>query len=216
MSTKLTDEGLQAVGTAWCNILLCTIPHQSPTAPASPLGKPKRTPTLPNGIKPAQICRGDHRSPVFALHGRATDGRPYGIAETAHNPGGHCLSPAVIKPSPLGKVSTKLTDEGLQAVGTAWCNILLCTIPHQSPTAPASPPGKPKRTPTLPNGIKPAQICRGDHWSPVFALHGWATDGRPYGIAETAHNPGGHCLSPAASKPSPLGGRYRRTAGDEG
>ena len=46
---------------------------------------------------------------------------------------------------PMGK--HPVTDEGLQAVGTAWCEVLLCTIPHQSPTAPASPPGKSKREP---------------------------------------------------------------------
>ena len=48
----------------------------------------------------------------------------------------------LIKPSPLGKVSRlAVTDEGIQVVGTAQCDALLTSIPHQSPTAPASPKG---------------------------------------------------------------------------
>ena len=71
--------------------------------------------------------------------------------ENAENPpnrrAGACSRRAVrnqSKPSPVGKVSTKLTDEGLQAVGTAWCDALLTSIPHQSPTATALPQGKPE------------------------------------------------------------------------
>ena len=61
---------------------------------------------------------------------------------------GRRLSPAATvreqtKPSPLGKVSTKLTDEGLQAVGTALCIALLTSIPHQALRA-SFPQGKPK------------------------------------------------------------------------
>ena len=47
-------------------------------------------------------------------------------------------------------------DEGMQAVGTAQCDALLCAIPHQSPPAPASPPGKPKRRRSLPIGANGA------------------------------------------------------------
>ena len=52
-----------------------------------------------------------------------------------------------IKPSPVGRGvrdakrlaefsrwENILPDEGMQAAGTAWCDILLCTIPHQSLT----------------------------------------------------------------------------------
>ena len=36
---------------------------------------------------------------------------------------------------PGGEGGTRsVTDEGMQAVGTAQCDALLCTIPHQSPT----------------------------------------------------------------------------------
>ena len=54
------------------------------------------------------------------------------------------MSPIASKPSPLGRGvrdAMRLADEGMQAAGTAWCDVLLCTIPHQSPTAPASPKG---------------------------------------------------------------------------
>ena len=69
------------------------------------------------------------------------------------------------KPSPLGRGvrdamrlaeffrwENILPDEGLQAAGTALRDVLLCKIPHQSPTAPASPSGKPKRR-TNPVGV---------------------------------------------------------------
>ena len=48
-------------------------------------------------------CRGDHRSPVFAMYRRATDGRPCKIAETVRKPHGCRLSPTASKPSPVGK-----------------------------------------------------------------------------------------------------------------
>ena len=58
-----------------------------------------------------------------------------------------------IQAFPVGEGGPRsAVDEGLQAAGTALCDVLLCKVPHQSPTAPASPPGKPKRR-TNPVGV---------------------------------------------------------------
>ena len=40
-----------------------------------------------------------------------------------------------------GRGTALAVDEGMQVAGTALCDVLLCAIPHQSPTATASPKG---------------------------------------------------------------------------
>ena len=40
-----------------------------------------------------------------------------------------------------GRWTALAVDAGMQVAGTALCDVLLCTIPHQSPTATASPKG---------------------------------------------------------------------------
>ena len=48
---------------------------------------------------------------------------------------GDCRLARRVLAFPVGEGGTRsVTDEGLQAAGTAWCEVLLCTIPHQSPT----------------------------------------------------------------------------------
>ena len=113
---------------------------------------------------------------------------------------------ALSKPSPVGKVSTKLTDEGLQAVGIAMRNVLLTSVPHQSPTAPASPTGKPRDEPT------PTENAENPH------LIVGATIGRPHLHPRQAGGrwpplrKSGRCLHtlrfPPAQKKPPAGGFF--------
>ena len=103
---------------------------QSPVGDSSPCtGEPKNAQRVVEGADPYRKCA--KRAP----NRRALSVSRRPVREQT-------------KPSPVGKVSTKLTNEGLQAVGTAWCEVLLCTVPHQSPTAPASPKGSQETNPT--------------------------------------------------------------------
>ena len=86
----------------------------------------------------------------------------------------------------------------MQAVGTAWCDALLTSIPHQSTSLTASPTGKPKaRTNLVGTGV-----LDGPHqpyqkrvveapWS-LKKLHRYGCGrfgSRPYGIVGTVYTP---------------------------
>ncbi len=93
----------------------------------------------------------------------------------------------------------------MQAVGTAWCDALLTSIPHQSTSLTASPTGKPKaRTNLVGTGVldgphQPYQK-RGVEapWS-LQKLHRYGCGrfgSRPYGIVGTVYTPQGTFLLP--------------------
>ena len=61
---------------------------------------------------------------------------PRGLKNTHPPRRGDCRIARRVLAFPVGEGGTRsVTDEGLQAAGTAWCEVLLCTIPHQSLTA---------------------------------------------------------------------------------
>ena len=103
-------------------------PHQSLSATASPKGEAKET---------HQPCRGDHRSPAFV---RRLFFLPPSLREVARQRrAGRSLAesktpPVTFRLRMFSRWENILPDEGMRAVGTAWCDVLLSSIPHQSPT----------------------------------------------------------------------------------
>ena len=131
----------------------------------------EETPVSADWRKRRTHCRCDHRSPAPTAAKRVveaptpTDWRKICTHRNAPSVARRVLA------FPFGEgAELASADEGMQAAGTAQCDALLCAIPHQSPPAPASPPGKPKRRRSLPigangvhtvgRGLAPAVSCR--------------------------------------------------------
>ena len=131
---------------------------------------------------------------------------PYRFAKNPHKPVGRGFAPAATVPHYPSLPQWGRTDEGLQAVGTAMRNVLLTSVPHQSPTAPASPTGKPRDEPT------PTENAENPH------LIVGATIGRPHLHPRQAGGrwpplrKSGRCLHtlrfPPAQKKPPAGGFF--------
>ena len=117
-------------------------------AKVHPLRRVPRQLPLHRGVKMThKLCRGDSRiaRSHYGKTGRFVN-RPYRMMETVcavmrqHRilafpigevcPGTRCVP----NEFPLRETS-RATDEGMQAAGTAWCEALLSSIHHQAPTA---------------------------------------------------------------------------------
>ena len=90
---------------------------------------------------------------------------------------------------PWGKVSTKLTDEGLQEVGKASCDALHCTVPHQA-----------LRSGCFPNGKTPRDALRLVQLTPCTGEPKARCVPRNYGGAGTPIHPPYFTTFPAASQ----------------
>ncbi len=123
-------------------------------AKVHPLRRVPRQLPLHRGAKMThKLCRGDSRiaRSHYGKIGRFVN-RPYKMAGTVSArriltfpigevcPGTRCVP----NEFPLRETS-RATDEGMQAAGTAWCEALLSSIPHQALARQFSPQGKPKR-----------------------------------------------------------------------
>ena len=123
---------------------------QPPAPQATAAEPPARTNQKRNSGQP-HPNPGDHRSPGFRLGGFWLPCARGELYET------RCVSRRFsssaehrrFRDAKPKNVLTKPTDEGMQIAGTALCDALLASIPHQSPMATASPKGSLKDAQTV-------------------------------------------------------------------